>query len=162
MAPFIPYLPGKSRQAYCSYYIRETLIRYGWRQLLVCRKAVTKHLLDRCVLLMRWCHWLYQGRQLLDTNTVYLHPSTTTDSTTKKSRTTFGNSSAYFLHEHGVEDDIVIEPFIYVLMVIYCDVIMCHHRHVITSFMRVALAPFLPCDWLIGLSFCCFWNRDFY
>ena len=33
-------LPGKYRQAYCSYCIRETLIRYGGMHLLVWRKAL--------------------------------------------------------------------------------------------------------------------------
>ena len=56
----------------------------------------------------------------------------------------------------SLENDIVTELCIYALLLIYSDVIMCHHRHVITSSLNVELMP----------SFCSVFvvsgNLDFY
>jgi len=42
------YLPGKSRQSFCLYCIRETLIRYGGRHLLVSRNALFPWVITMC------------------------------------------------------------------------------------------------------------------
>ena len=52
----------------------------------------------------------------------------------------------------SVANDIDIEPFIYALVLIYSDVIMCHRRHIISSFLSVRLAPFRHViDWLCSI-----------
>ena len=61
----------------------------------------------------------------------------------------------------SLENDIVTELFIYALMLIYSDVIMCHHRHVITSSLNVELMPFFVIDTLCSV-FVVSGNLDFY
>ena len=51
----------------------------------------------------------------------------------------------------SLENDFVTELFIYALLLIYSDVIICHRRHVITSSLNVELIPFLQCDSHVNL-----------
>ena len=61
----------------------------------------------------------------------------------------------------SLENDFVTELFIYALLLIYSDVIMCHRRHVITSSLNVELIPFLQCDSHVVFSFFVSGNLDY-